>query len=182
MKNIMDFMKPTIITAQQYGTKISVELDHSDTDIDELFDAFETICIGLGYHSDGWKQWILDRADEYRDEEFDKNYSFDFPESQIDDAFAEHNRDEELVWGSEEETGWEPEHGINSPKYFKDSEGFEDYKEFEDNDGGFQAPPPSKTLIDAKKQYDEQVKSISKKRKGKTVQQWEDEIDLGGNE
>ena len=61
------FNKPTIITGQQYGTKVSVELDHSDTELDELMDAFETLVIGLGYHPDSWKQWIVDRADEYRE-------------------------------------------------------------------------------------------------------------------
>ena len=66
-KSITDFIKPTIITAQQYGTKVSVEIDHSDTDIDELFDAFQTLVIGLGYHDSAWKRWILDRADEYRE-------------------------------------------------------------------------------------------------------------------
>jgi hypothetical protein len=65
------FNKPTIITGQQYGTKISVELDHSDTDIDELFDAFQTLVIGLGYHESAWKQWIVDRADEYKEEEIE---------------------------------------------------------------------------------------------------------------
>jgi hypothetical protein len=70
MKNngIADFIKPTIITAQQYGTKVSVEIDHSDTDIDELFEAFKTICVGLGYHDSSWKNWIVDRADEYKEE------------------------------------------------------------------------------------------------------------------
>jgi len=70
MKNngIADFIKPTIITAQQYGTKVSVEIDHSDTDIDELFEAFKTICVGLGYHDSTWKNWIVDRADEYKEE------------------------------------------------------------------------------------------------------------------
>ena len=66
-KSITDFIKPTIITAQQYGTKVSVEIDHSDTDIDELMDAFQTLVIGLGYHDSAWKRWILDRADEYRE-------------------------------------------------------------------------------------------------------------------
>jgi hypothetical protein len=65
------FNKPTIITAQQYGTKVSVEIDHSDTDIDELFDAFQTIIVGLGYHESAWKQWIVDRADEYKEEEIE---------------------------------------------------------------------------------------------------------------
>lgn len=74
-----DFTKPTIITAKQYGTKVSVEIDHSDTDIDELFDAFKTICVGLGYHDTTWKQWIMDRADAYREEDFNERYSFDEP-------------------------------------------------------------------------------------------------------
>jgi len=70
MKNngIADFIKPTLITAQQYGTKVSVEIDHSDTDIDELFEAFQTICVGLGYSDSAWKNWIVDRADEYKEE------------------------------------------------------------------------------------------------------------------
>lgn len=70
-KSIADFIKPTIITAQQYGTKVSVELNHSDTDIDELMDAFHTLIVGLGYHDSAWKQWIVDRADEYREEELE---------------------------------------------------------------------------------------------------------------
>jgi hypothetical protein len=61
------FNKPTIITAQQYGTKVSVEIDHSDTSIDELFDAFQTICIGLGYHENSFKNWITQRAEEYNE-------------------------------------------------------------------------------------------------------------------
>jgi len=67
-KSIADFVKPTIITAQQYGTKVSVELNHSDTDIDELMDAFHTLVVGLGYHDSAWEQWIVDRADEYKEE------------------------------------------------------------------------------------------------------------------
>ena len=66
-KSITDFIKPTIITAQQYGTKVSVEIDHSDTDIDELMYAFQTICVGLGYADSTWKNCIVDRADEYRE-------------------------------------------------------------------------------------------------------------------
>jgi len=66
-KSITDFIKPTIITAQQYGTKVSVEIDHSDTDLDELMDAFQTLIVGLGYHQTSFKNWVLDRADEYRE-------------------------------------------------------------------------------------------------------------------
>jgi len=66
-KSITDFIKPTIITAQQYGTKVSVEIDHSDTDLDELMDAFQTLIVGLGYSDTSLKSWVLDRADEYRE-------------------------------------------------------------------------------------------------------------------
>jgi len=72
-KSIADFVKPTIITAQQYGTKVSVELNHSDTDLDELMDAFHTLVVGLGYHESAWKQWIVDRADEYKEEEIENS-------------------------------------------------------------------------------------------------------------
>jgi hypothetical protein len=58
---------PTIITAQQYGTKISVEIDHSDTDLDELMDAFQTLIIGLGYHQNSFKNWVIERAEEYNE-------------------------------------------------------------------------------------------------------------------
>ena len=77
------FNKPTIITAQQYGTKVSIELDHSDTDIDELFDAFQTLIVGLGYHESAWKQWIIDRADEYREEDEESLYQ---PNQALKDA------------------------------------------------------------------------------------------------
>jgi hypothetical protein len=62
-----DFMKPTIITAQQYGTKISVEVDHSDLNLDEVMDAFQTLIIGLGYHENSFKNWVIDRAQEYNE-------------------------------------------------------------------------------------------------------------------
>jgi hypothetical protein len=66
-KSMTDFMKPTIITAQQYGTKISVEVDHSDLNLDEMMDAFQTLIIGLGYHENSFKNWVIDRAQEYNE-------------------------------------------------------------------------------------------------------------------
>ena len=109
----LDFRKPTIITGQQYGTKVSVEIDHSDTDIDELMDAFQTLVVGLGYHESAWKQWIVDRADEYKEEEIEnavdmgmyepnaelrraaEEYINLMSETQIDEALAEHNAHED---------------------------------------------------------------------------------------
>ena len=108
----LDFRKPTIITGQQYGTKVSVEIDHSDTDIDELMEAFYTMVVGLGYHESAWKQWIVDRADEYKEEEIEnavdmgmyepnaelrraaEEYINLMSETQIDEALVEHNAHE----------------------------------------------------------------------------------------
>jgi len=59
--------KPSKFTAEQYGTKVSVEIDHSDMDLDEVMDAFETLIIGMGYHADSLKNWIIDKADEHRE-------------------------------------------------------------------------------------------------------------------
>jgi hypothetical protein len=150
----LDFLKPTTITGQQYGTRITVEIDHSDTDIDELFDAFQTICIGLGYHESTLKQWVLDRADEYRDEEFDKNYSFDFPESFIDEALAEHNADEDSEYGnlyhSTDVNPWGVE---EEPSQKFESDNFEDYQ----NDD-LEFPAPNEKLKNAAKEYKKSVK------------------------
>ena len=64
--------RPAKFTGETYGIKISIDHDHSDLNIDELMDAFETIAIGLGYHKDSWKNWIIDRANEYQEEENEK--------------------------------------------------------------------------------------------------------------
>ncbi len=89
-------ISPTIITGQPYGTKVSVELDHSDTDIDELIEAFHTLVIGLGYSEHSWKSAILDKADEYNDGEKDiDGYVANLPEEYIYEALIEHNMNEE---------------------------------------------------------------------------------------
>jgi len=54
-------------TAEQYGTKVSVEVDHSDMELDEVMDVFQTLLIGMGYHENSFKNWVIDRADEYRE-------------------------------------------------------------------------------------------------------------------
>lgn len=61
------FNKPSKFIAENYGTKISVEIDHSDLTLDEVMDAFETLIIGMGYHADSLKNWIIDKADEHRE-------------------------------------------------------------------------------------------------------------------
>ncbi len=140
------FNKPTIITAQQYGTKVSVELDHSDTDIDELFDVFQTLVVGLGYHESGWKQYIVDKADEYKEEEIEnavdmgiykpnaelrraaEEYVKLMSETQIDEALAEHNQHED--WSDElEEQYWkeQPPYTFETDEEIAELEKYDDY-------------------------------------------------------
>ena len=61
------FNKPTKFTAENYGTKTTVEIDHSDLDIDEVMDAFQTLLIGMGYHQNSFKKWVTERAEEYNE-------------------------------------------------------------------------------------------------------------------
>lgn len=130
------FDKPTIITAQQYGTKVSVELDHSDTDIDELFDAFETLVIGLGYHQSTWKQWILDRADEYNEDDTEdlkqklSEWKFDYENA---DSWFEDNERMDIIG----QNGNEGLHYDSEERYRATQE---DEDEFSD-DGGFDGKP-----------------------------------------
>lgn len=159
-KSIADYIKPTIITGQQYGTKVSVEINHSDTDIDELFDAFQTIIVGLGYHDSAWKQWIVDRADEYKEEEIEKavhmgtyepspelrkaaeEYVNQLSEQDIDSALAEHNADEDSDWDVT----------LN--------DGLEDESEYDDYG---QLIEPNKALKLAAKRYKKETKKTKKK-------------------
>lgn len=64
--------KPSKFTAEVYDTKVTVEYDHSDIGLEKVMDAFETLVTGMGYHKDAWKEWILDRAAEYQEEENEK--------------------------------------------------------------------------------------------------------------
>lgn len=160
------FNKPTIITAQQYGTKVSVEIDHSDTNIDELFDAFQTLIIGLGYHESAWKGWIVERAEEYKEEENekcneDKVLFHERVKQSIKDGLERYRVTDED----------ESEYDDYGMKVNSERVGFEWGDEAEEDvDNWFNGEEfkPNNVLIDAKKQYDEQVKMDAKKTKTKT--------------
>jgi len=180
------FNKPAIFTAQTYGTKTTVEIDHSDLDLDEVMDAFQTLIIGMGYHKNSFKNWVIERADEYREtdaEELKEKLS-EWRNEDVEDAVF-HSKVKQSVKDA-------------IARYNKDSEGYEDQEKLEDeffgkydyeaekrmdiigqngNDGlhyGIddedefddygERIPPNKVLIDAKKQYDEQLKMDAKKK------------------
>ena len=102
--------KPAIFTAQMYDTKVSVEIDHCDLDLDEVMNAFQTLIVGMGYSNDSLREWVKEKASEYMDEDIaDGKYMFNIeddekivnsyvanlPEEFIDDALAQHNAEEE---------------------------------------------------------------------------------------
>lgn len=98
--NIKDFAKPTILTGKQYGTTITIELDHSDTSIDEVMDGFLTIVKGLGYLDSTINEWIKEKAKDVYDDEYEI-----MSNSLADDWFNDTDTEEgvENEWGSEEE-------------------------------------------------------------------------------
>jgi hypothetical protein len=67
MNNKMN--KPARFTGEMYGLKVVVEHEYSDVSLDEVMDAFETILTGMGYHPDALKDWIVERAAEYKEED-----------------------------------------------------------------------------------------------------------------
>jgi hypothetical protein len=84
--NIKDFSQPTILKGTQYGTTITIEIDHSDTSIDEVMDGFLTIVKGLGYLDTTVNQWIKDKSTDIYDDEYDV-----ISKSLTDDWFDESN-------------------------------------------------------------------------------------------
>lgn len=176
-----DWNKPSIFTAQQYGTKISVEVDKSDMDLDEVMDAFQTLIIGLGYHQDSFKNWVLERADEYREDENDTSHNEDVifhnkVKQSVKDVMAGYTKDSEGYENVDElendffgNYDYEAEKRMdiigqngNDGLHYRATE--EDEDEFDDYG---ERIPPNKVLIDAKKQYDEQINNSKIKPKSK---------------
>lgn len=190
-----DWNKPSIFTAQQYGTKVSVEVERSDMDLDEVMDALQTLIIGLGYHQDAFKNWVIDRADEYREEDEEENgkdmgiYE-PSPELKkaVEDYVADLEQDEERYRATDED---ESEFDDYGKRIEKDRVSFEwgDEPE-EDYDGQFEdwenETPPleddeeieplfkgedftiNEYLKEANERYKKEVKKMSAKQKKKS--------------
>jgi hypothetical protein len=54
------------LTASNYNTKLTIELP-KDSNADDVFDAFQTILIGLGYPRDIMDMLVLDKAEELKE-------------------------------------------------------------------------------------------------------------------
>ena len=190
-----DFKKQAIFTAQSYGTKTTVEVDHSDLSLDEVMDVFQTLIIGMGYHENSFKNWVKERAVEYNETDAEdlKEKLSEWRNEDVEDVVF-HSKVKQSVKDAMDNYDWSD---YENQEKLEDSERYrateEDEAEFddygkriehptfewgdepeEDYDGQFgdwknETPEdeikPNKVLIDAKKQYDKQLKMNSKKKK-----------------
>jgi hypothetical protein len=186
------FNKPTKFTAENYGTKISVEVDHSDLTLDEVMDAFQTLIIGMGYHENSFKNWVIERAEEYNEtdaEELkekleawkfeDEDYSGQFEDWKNETPTIENDEDESnkrmdiigqngnegLHYRATEED--EAEFDDYGMRVTEDRVGFEWGDEAEDDMDLFEgdAWTLSQNLIQANERYKSEVKKMNTKKK-----------------
>jgi hypothetical protein len=166
------FNKPSIFTAQQYGTKVSVEVDHSDMDLDEVMDVFQTLLIGMGYHQDSFKNWVIDRADEYRETDAEelkeKLDAWKFEEEdffgQFEDWKKETPVEEDRYLATEEDESEFDDYGKRIPE---DRVTFEWGDEPEDDDNLFEGDEweANDELKAANERYKHEVKKMNVKQK-----------------
>ncbi len=55
----------TRVIAEHCDKKVSIETNHNDLTIDEPMSMVETIIIGMGYSYNTWRDWVIEKADEY---------------------------------------------------------------------------------------------------------------------
>ena len=186
------FNKAAIFTAQTYGTKTTVEVDHSDLSLDEVMDAFQTLIIGMGYHENSFKNWVIERANEYNETDAEdlkeKLQAWKFEDDDIVLRHGYENR-EELendffgTYDSEAEKRMDiiGQNG-NDGLHYRATQ--EDEDEFS-NDGGFDGKPhfewgdipeddnlfegdewkPNQKLVEANERYKSEVKKMRIKPK-----------------
>lgn len=82
-----NFSKPTILTAKHYDKTITVEIDHSDIDINEVMDMVETLIIGMGFRKDALRDWVKETADIYNEEDSEDDFKYPEPNEALKKAF-----------------------------------------------------------------------------------------------
>jgi hypothetical protein len=188
------FNKPSIFTAQQYGTKTTVEVDNSDLTLDEVMDAFQTLIIGMGYHENSFKKWVIERAEEYIETDAedlkekleawkfeDEDYSGQFEDWKNETPTIEDDEDasnkrmdiigqngnEGLHYRATEED--EAEFDDYGMRVTEDRVGFEWGDTPEDDDNLFEGDSwfANENLKDANERYKSEVKKMNTKKKNK---------------
>jgi len=148
------FNKPSIFTAQTYGTKTTVEVDHSDLSLDEVMDAFQTLIIGMGYHENSFKNWVTERAVEYNETD------------------AEDLKEKLEAWKFEDDDI------VLRHRYLKDSEGYESLDELENDFFGTHDSEGYESNIDA----EAEMRKYAEEEMEKEAERRMDIIGQNGNE
>ena len=185
--------KPAKFTAETYGTKISVEVDHSDLSLDEVMDVFQTLIIGMGYHENSFKNWVIDRANEYNETDAEdlkeKLEAWKFEDDNIVLRHGYENREEleNDFFGSYDESekrmdiiGQNGNEGLHYRATQEDEDEFDDYGKriehatFEwgdepEDDNLFEGDEwkPNQKLVEANDRYKKEVKKMKAKQKRK---------------
>ncbi len=68
--------KPTTFTAKHYDKTITIEIDHSDIDLNEVMEVFESLTIAMGFSKDGFRDWVKEMADVYTEEDTEEKETF----------------------------------------------------------------------------------------------------------
>ena len=102
--------QPSKVSATQWGKTVTIEVEHSDTDLLELIEMFKALAVGLEYSESSWRSVIKDlgtmyeeedtedlkdKLNEWKEEDSIDSFVRGLNESQIDAALAEHNKHEE---------------------------------------------------------------------------------------
>lgn len=66
---ISDMRKPTSFTVKHYDKTITIEIDHSDIDLNEVMETFEALTIAMGFSKDGFRDWVKEAGADYTEED-----------------------------------------------------------------------------------------------------------------
>ena len=190
-----DFKKHATFTAQTYGTKTTVEVDHSDLSLDEVMDAFQTLLIGMGYHENSFKKWVIERAEEYNETDAEelkeKLEAWKFEDEDYSGQFEDWKNETPTIEDDEDESnkrmdiiGQNGNEGLHYRATEEDEAEFDDYgmRVTEDRVGFEWGDTPeddvnlfegeawtlSQKLIGANERYKSEVKKMSSKQKKKS--------------
>ena len=184
------FNKVAIFTAQTYGTKTTVEVDRSDLSLDEVMDAFQTLIIGMGYHENSFKKWVIERAEEYIETDaeelkekleawkFEEDYNGQFEDwknetPSIEDDENASNKRMDII-GQNGNEGLHYRATDEDEAEFSNDGGFDGNSHFEwgdipEDDNLFEGDEwkPTQKLVEANERYKKEVKKMSAKQKRK---------------
>ncbi len=104
--------KTTKFSVTSYDRTTTVEVDHCDVDMEEFLDIVKVLAIGMTFHEDTFKRGIIELAAQYEEEMREEDvyrpdttlekeaeeYFRKLSDKEIDEAIAEHNKDEVDDW------------------------------------------------------------------------------------